>query len=157
VADICREEGVATVAFTKTEACIEALAPRVNRLLISRDNSARWGFNSPAWIANDRTVNAYMRRYPNVFRVGMVVDEQDVQEVAADFYIAHHGKMKHLPFNRQISQSKLVDLVGKHNACTPAHRCLGCPTKCTLDRPSRDGGEPHRGRRKNSFASAGKT
>ena len=133
VLEICNEERVETVVFTKTRACVEALAGLATRVLISLDHAKRWGFNSPAWVSDKRIVDGYRQRFPSVRTVALVVDEQDIEAIEADFYLAHHGKMKHLPFDRRLNQKRVVELVGRDRACTPSHRCVGCPTKCTLN------------------------
>ncbi len=132
VCRMAKQAGVPTVVFTKTRACVEALAPVAARVVISRDNSARWGFDSPGWVADDAIINAYKAKYGNVVTAAMVVDERDIEEVDADFYIAHHGKMQHLGITKRITQERVVELVGRKSACTPAHRCVGCPTACMV-------------------------
>ncbi len=132
VCELAREAGVPPVVFTKTRACVEALAVHVTRMVISRDNSARWDFGSPAWVADDTVIAEYKLRYPSVVTSAMVVDERDIEEVEADFYIAHHGKYSHLNFDRRITQERVIEIVGKKRGCTPAHRCVGCPTACMV-------------------------
>ncbi len=131
ICKIAAEENVPTVVFTKMRPAVTALAPHVTRLMISRDNSKRWDFDSPTWVQSDKIIDQYMQKYDNVFRVAMVVDERDIEEVKADWYIAFHGQRKHLPHvPKPISQTDLLDIVGRKRGCTPAHRCIGCPTKC---------------------------
>lgn len=132
VLDMCRGVGVPTVVFTKTIEAVNDLAPLATRLMISRDNDARWGFDSPKWIRDDTLIAKMMARHPSVRRVAMVVDEQDVAEVKADFYIAYHGKRSHLDIPKPISQTDLLELVGRKHGCSPSHRCYGCPTRCTI-------------------------
>jgi L-rhamnose mutarotase len=132
VLTLAAEAGVRTVIFTKTRECVDHLAPHATRILISRDNSNRWGFDSPEWVSSNQIVDQYMATYPNVFRVGMVVDEQDVQEVEADFYIAHHGSRVGLTITKPLTQEALIDIVGRKHACTPTGRCIGCTARCTI-------------------------
>ncbi len=132
VCQLAREAGVPTVVFTKMQACVEALSPHVTRMVISRDNSARWDFGSPAWVADDAVIAEYKAQFDNVVTSAMVVDERDIYEVPADFYIAHHGKYSHLNFDKRITQERVIEIVGKKRGCTPAHRCVGCPTACMV-------------------------
>jgi len=130
---LAKEAGVKTVVFTKTQECVEALSPHVHRMVVSRDNSARWQFGSPEWVSDERVIREYKAQFPNVVTAALVVDERDIEELGdADFFIAHHGKMKHLSFDKRLTQEQVVELVGRKNACTPSHRCFGCPTLCKV-------------------------
>jgi len=133
VLSMCKSHSVKTVVFTKSRECVEVLAPLAARLIISLDNSKRWKFNSPEWVGNRRIVNGYKRKFSNVVTAAMVVDERDIKEVKADFYIAFHGQRKHIGLPKPIQQNDVLEIVGRYKGCTPAHRCFGCPTRCTLN------------------------
>jgi hypothetical protein len=134
----CQALGVPTVTFTKTRRAVTQLAPLTDRVMISTDNAARWGFTSPSWVHNRRLIDGYRRKHPNVRVFAMVIDEEDIRQLTKtlnpDIFVSHHGWRSHLAIGKPLGPERVRQAVGAAKACCATGRCCNCPNQCTLTR-----------------------